>query len=189
MTNTIKQLCRRFKISRSTVLYYDSIGLIKPSTRTNKNYRLYSEEDISRFEQICLYRQLGIPLLEIKSILDTNDNEVSRILEKRLYDLDQEISKLRIQQKFIVNMLRNNKLLKNLHFLDRDVLVNSLSAAGFSELEMFKLHVELERMSPGAHQEFLESLGINDDEIKEIRYNAEELIKNKVLPMLEINIQ
>ncbi len=38
---TIGRLARRFGLSRSTLLYYDSIGLLSPSTRSAKDYRLY----------------------------------------------------------------------------------------------------------------------------------------------------
>ena len=49
---TISQLARRFGLSRSTLLYYDSIGLLSPSARSDANYRLYSRNDIERMERV-----------------------------------------------------------------------------------------------------------------------------------------
>ena len=40
---TIGQLGRQFGISRSSLIYYDKIGLIKPSARSEANYRLYTK--------------------------------------------------------------------------------------------------------------------------------------------------
>lgn len=68
---TIGQLSKAFGLSRSTLLYYDKIGLLMPSARTSAGYRSYSEEDRKRLEQICLYRETGISLEDMKIILDT----------------------------------------------------------------------------------------------------------------------
>ncbi|MFC1747364.1 MerR family DNA-binding transcriptional regulator [Pseudomonadota bacterium] len=37
--HTIGEVSKRFSISRSTLLYYDAIGLLSPSGRSNANYR------------------------------------------------------------------------------------------------------------------------------------------------------
>ena len=43
-------------ISRTVLLYYDTIGLLKPSGRTGAGYRIYSEADVQRLKQIMIYR-------------------------------------------------------------------------------------------------------------------------------------
>ena len=53
---SIGQVGRRFGISRSTLLYYDRIGLLRASARTGARYRRYSEEDARRLELVRLYR-------------------------------------------------------------------------------------------------------------------------------------
>ena len=67
---TIGQLCRRFGLSRSTLLYYDRIGLLHPTGRSASNYRLYSDADVQRMERIIVFRQAGIALAKIGRILD-----------------------------------------------------------------------------------------------------------------------
>ena len=62
---TIGRLARRFSLSRSTLLYYDSIGLLRPSGRSPANYRLYTERDRRRLELICRYREAGVPMLPV----------------------------------------------------------------------------------------------------------------------------
>ena len=56
----IGKLCKDHKLLRSTLLYYDSVGLLKASERSKSNYRIYSEEDKAMLEQICIYREAGI---------------------------------------------------------------------------------------------------------------------------------
>ena len=57
---TVTQLAQRCGLSRSTLLYYESIGLLKPPSRSGGNYRRYGEQDLQRLEQICLYRDAGL---------------------------------------------------------------------------------------------------------------------------------
>ena len=45
---TITRLAKQFKLSRSTLLYYDRIGLLRPSGRSPSNYRLYTGSDRQR---------------------------------------------------------------------------------------------------------------------------------------------
>jgi DNA-binding transcriptional MerR regulator len=68
---SIGKLCKASGLSRSTLLYYDSLGLLSPTQRTASNYRCYSEEDMARLEQICIYREAGVPLGQMKELLDS----------------------------------------------------------------------------------------------------------------------
>lgn len=172
MNYSINHLCKQSGLSRSTLLYYDTIGLLKPSGRSHNNYRRYSQTDVSRLEQICLYRQTGIPLEEIKYLLESSEGTIRDVLENRLDELNKEINIIRKQQHLILNILKNEGLVKRLQILERDTLVEVLKLAGLNEDDMAMFHAKLEEMSPEGHQIFLEALGINKDEIKEIRQYA-----------------
>ena len=95
---TIGKLASRFNLSRSTLLYYDSIGLLQPSSRTESEYRQYSEDDFRRLEQICRYRRTGLSLTEIKRVLDSPETDLTQVLEKRLDELNEEIIRLEISR-------------------------------------------------------------------------------------------
>ncbi len=182
---TIGRLAKRFGLSRSTLLYYDSIGLLQPSGRSAKGYRLYSPDDAARLEQICLYRQTGLSLTEVARVLPAaGDDTLREALHRRLESLNDEIRLLRRQQKLILDLLQRplggrggdqSDLDSPAHrFLDKAGWVAILRAAGLSDDEMERWHVEFERLSPEAHQDFLESLGIADDEIERIRRWSQE---------------
>ena len=166
---TISQLGRRFGLSRSTLLYYDSIGLLSPSLRSRANYRLYSETDVERMELIDLYRQAGLPLKDIARLLEGDRGVAAELLAERLRALSPEIRALRRQQQTIVDLLKSEAALRETRSLDKDGWVAVLRATGLSDDDMFRWHVEFERLSPAAHQDFLESLGLGDDEIEGIR--------------------
>jgi len=50
--------------------HYDHIGLLKASGRTESGYRLYSDRDLARLEQIVVLKFLGLPLSEIRALLE-----------------------------------------------------------------------------------------------------------------------
>ncbi|MFK5971351.1 MAG: MerR family transcriptional regulator [Candidatus Marithrix sp.] len=166
---TISQIAKRFKLSRSTLLYYDYIGLLVSSTRNISNYRLYSDKDIQKMELINIYRQIGLPLNVISKILASEQDVSARILEQRLKQLNQEINQLRVQQQLIIDLLKNKQALQNTRILNKESWIAILKATGLDETLMHKWHIEFEKSSPEAHQDFLESLGIPTEEITTIR--------------------
>jgi MerR family transcriptional regulator, thiopeptide resistance regulator len=54
--------------------HYDRLGLLKPKQRTRSGYRLYSERDFARLEQIVVLKFLGIPLKQIRGLLEAESN-------------------------------------------------------------------------------------------------------------------
>ncbi|HJO93197.1 MAG TPA: MerR family transcriptional regulator [Victivallales bacterium] len=166
---TVSQVAKKTGLSRSTLLYYERIGLIAPEHNSLNDYRLYNECDLRDLSKICLYRSMGIPLKQIISILNDRETHISSILETQLEQLNKKINILREQQKTILNILKNDNLKKKTRAISKDDWINILKATGLSDDEMIKWHVEFEKNSPEAHQDFLESLGIDSEEIKKIR--------------------
>ncbi|MGH9460311.1 MAG: MerR family transcriptional regulator [Vicinamibacteria bacterium] len=166
---TIGRLAERFGLSRSTLLYYDSIGLLSPSERSHANYRLYSEADVERMERISVYRQAGVPLADITRLLSGDESALGELLAARLKTLNEDIRGLRRQQRLIVTLLKNDAALRDARAMDKDGWVAILRAAGLTEEDMRRWHIEFERLSPEAHQDFLESLGIGEAEVSGIR--------------------
>lgn len=167
---TISSLAKAYGLSRSTLLYYDRLGLLKPSERSSAGYRLYAPSDVVRLESICLYRQIGIPLGEIKTLLDTSGATVPHeILRNRLKKLDSEIANFRRQQHTIVALLKQKQLHQGDTMLNKERWVEIMRSAGLTDQDMHNWHIQFEKMEPEAHREFLESLGIESREIDKIR--------------------
>ena len=167
---TISALAKGSGLSRSALLYYDRLGLLKPAGRSRSGYRLYSSFDLERLEQICLFRQMGIPLKEMRKLLDSaGENSTVEILQRRLRVLNLEIANFRKQQRYILELLRQKQLLQGVEMIGKERWVEIMKAAGLDEQDMHNWHIQFEKMEPEAHQEFLESLGIKPAEIKQIR--------------------
>lgn len=167
---TISSLAKASGLARSTLLYYHRLGLLKPSGRSRAGYRLYAPADVERLETICMYRQIGIPLGEIRRLLNTTGSTVAReILIRRLRKLDCEIADSRRQQRTIVELLKQKQLQQGEDMLNKERWVEIMRAAGLTDEDMRNWHSQFEKMEPEAHREFLESLGIESEEIEKIR--------------------
>jgi len=166
---TIGQLAKKYCLSRSTLIYYDSIGILVPSGRSGSNYRLYSDSDLEKMDRIVLFRSAGLSLNAISLLLDKKGDELNSPLEHRLFSINTEIQGLRNQQKVILKILENESFLPRSRVITKEIWVSILKAAGLDEAGMKNWHVEFEKTSPEAHQDFLESIGIEKDEILSIR--------------------
>jgi DNA-binding transcriptional MerR regulator len=91
MTLTVTHLAKACNLARSTVLYYESIGLLTRPRRSQGNYRVYTEKDLGRLRQICIYRDAGLKLTDIRSVLDAPRNDASAILRRRFVELSEDI--------------------------------------------------------------------------------------------------
>lgn len=69
-TYRVKDVARLAGVSVRTLHYYDEVGLLRPHGRSAAGYRIYSETDLLRLQQIVIRRELGFPLEEIRSSLD-----------------------------------------------------------------------------------------------------------------------
>lgn len=167
---TIGQLGARFGLSRSTLLYYDRIGLLSPALRSPNGYRQYTDADAARLARIRAFRRAGLGLAEIGIVLDAGGRRVSEILERRLSEIGGEIETLRERQRFVISLLREPEVLAERSGpMDRERWTNLLADAGFSESDMIRWHAEFERSSPRKHRRFLSLLGIPEHEIEAIR--------------------
>lgn len=81
---TIKDVSRMSGLSERALRYYDSIGLLRPSGRTEAGYRLYDAADLARLRQILLYRELEFPLEEIAGLLEMSAEERGAALDRQI---------------------------------------------------------------------------------------------------------
>jgi MerR family transcriptional regulator, thiopeptide resistance regulator len=168
---TVTKLARRCGVSRTALLYYESIGLMPPPGRTGGNYRCYSEADAERLLAVRAYRKAGLSLEDIRTLLQARSRrggDASGVLKRRLVELDAEIEALRAHQQAILQLLGSRALRKE-EMITKQKWVSIMRSCGFSEEQMSRWHAEFERSAPEEHQEFLEFLHIPAAEIKTIR--------------------
>lgn len=80
MEYTIKKLSDLANVSTRTLRYYDEIGLLKPNKITKVGYRIYTEDEVNKLQQILFYKAMGIELKDIKKIILNPNYDVEKSL-------------------------------------------------------------------------------------------------------------
>lgn len=78
---TVKEISDLTGISVRTLHYYDEIGLLKPTEKSDAGYRLYDDKALETLQQILFFREFDISLKEIKTVLDNPALERNQILQ------------------------------------------------------------------------------------------------------------
>lgn len=94
---TVKQISALTGVSVRTLHHYHAIGLLEPTAVTEAGYRLYDDGALLRLQKILIFRELGMTLPDIASLLEAAEAEQERILQEHIRRLDARQRKLRDQ--------------------------------------------------------------------------------------------
>lgn len=142
---TVKDMSKITGVSIRTLRYYDEIGLLKPTELTKAGYRLYDNKALEKLQEIMFFRELEIPLIDIKKIMDNPS-----------YDKEQTL----LAQKSLLEQKRNR--LNGIIELITDVMkgVNTMSFGAFSNEEVQKMvNHSLECISKESLDKLIEKYG------------------------------
>lgn len=80
---TISQVAKLAGISTRTLQYYDEIGLLTPSQRTDTGYRFYDDDSLQKLQQILFFKELGFRLKDIKEIISKADYDKAAAFKRQ----------------------------------------------------------------------------------------------------------
>lgn len=89
----VGELAKRTGVTVRALHHYDSIGLLRPSGRSEGGYRLYDEHDVARLHGIQALRRMGVPLAEVAQLLDGGSGSLEALLAQQVRGLEQEIAR------------------------------------------------------------------------------------------------
>ena len=146
---TVKEVSEITGISVRTLHYYDEIGLFKPTEVTEAGYRLYDYKAIEKLGQILVFRELDLPLADIKLIMDNPDLDHNSILAKQ-------------REMLCLKKQRLERIIANLDIMlkgDRD-----MDFTVFDETELKDLFNDmLQNMNESQKQLFIDYYGSMDE--------------------------
>ena len=170
---TLGRLARATGLARSSLLHYETLGLLKPMARSEGGYRLYGEAEVRRLQLIRRYRDAGLSLQAIQRLLSRPDaSGPAGLLEQRLLALSDEVQRLREQQQGLARLLAMPEFHTQRRARGKADWVALLRQAGFSDEDMRRWHAGFEATAPGQHEAFLQSLGLSPAEVAAIRHAA-----------------
>ncbi|NOH51155.1 MerR family transcriptional regulator [Vibrio rotiferianus] len=165
---SISEIAGILGLSRSTLMYYERIGLIHRVERTEAGYRQYSSSDLKRLQKICFYRDSGMSLADIARVIDQKDSSSSK-LRARFNKISEEIVQLKYQQRLIVEALRHENSDDMTTQLMSEKWVEILQASGIEGQIVKGWHQAFEEHCPESHHQFLLELGLDDKEASQVR--------------------
>ena len=110
---TIGQFAALHGINKKTLMWYDEIGLFRPTLVHPENgYRYYSYHQSAVLETILLLRELDVSIEEIRGFMEQRSAaSLQRLLEEKMAELDQRISHLQGLRKTLAHHHRHTTAL------------------------------------------------------------------------------
>ena len=102
---TIKKAASLTGLSVKAIRHYESRGLLPKPERTDAGYRMYSESDIARLQQIRYFREMKFPLTEIAALLDTSTEEVQKAMIRQQAEVERILEEYKRAQMLLQSLL------------------------------------------------------------------------------------
>lgn len=146
---SIGELSKLQHISHQTLIYYDKIGLFKPSyTDPTNGYRYYSVNQLDYLDTITIMKKIGLSLEEIKSLLHDNTMEKTiEVLNRQQRSIDQQIDELKMIRERIIHRsnqlenaltIRNHGMTINIEHIDQQAVLTQVVKPPYT-LEMVSI--------------------------------------------------
>jgi DNA-binding transcriptional MerR regulator len=144
----VSDFAEKAGVTVRTLHHYDRLGLLKPSGRTEAGYRLYSERDFARLQQIVTLKFIGLPLANIRALLDSTDLDIN--------------ATLRFQRQLLSEKNRQMELaIKAIDAAERSIL-----ASGTPDWIALKKIIEVMEMQANSDKEWMKKYYSEDAQAK-----------------------
>ncbi len=94
MAYTIKEIADLAGVTTRTIRYYDEIGLLDPALIGDNGYRYYDQDSLLRLQQILFFRELDVPLKEIRVMMSRPDFDLLSALDNHRSALQTKVHRL-----------------------------------------------------------------------------------------------
>jgi len=101
----VNELAAMAGVTVRTLHHYDRIGLLSPSGHSDAGYRLYDGTAALKLQQILFYRELGLPLGEIRRLLGAPGFDLLAALESHKAELDKRVARVRLLRRTVENTI------------------------------------------------------------------------------------
>jgi len=105
----VREFARLTRVTVRTLHYYDQLGLLEPSFERPNGYRVYTDADLLKLQQIVTLKFMGFSLDEIRRLLDSKGYVAAKALKVQSAAVKDEIARLREASRAIDQVLARLK--------------------------------------------------------------------------------
>jgi DNA-binding transcriptional MerR regulator len=127
----IGEFAKKAGVTVKTLLYYDEIGLLKPSKKSEAGYRIYEVEDLFKLQQITTLKYIGLSLEEIKEVLIKKNNDIESVIQFQRKALEDK--KKHLEEVILIFEKAENQI-KNNGFLEISQLINIIEITNIENI-------------------------------------------------------
>lgn len=134
----IGEISKIYGIGRDSLMYYEEIGILKPS-RDSNGYRMYSIFDLWRLNLIKELRSLNFPMKKIKDYLDDRSiDSTKKILNEEIDLIDEKILELVKHKANIIQRINSINEVK-------DIVLNEIEVIYIPKRKALKLNADIKK--------------------------------------------
>lgn len=117
----ISEFAKRSGVTVKTLRYYDKIGLLQPSIKTDAGYRIYCDEDFIKLQQITTLKFIGLSLEEIKKLINKKSENLESIIDIQTKALEENQKHIEV---VLMALNKAKKQIKENGFLEVQQLID-----------------------------------------------------------------
>lgn len=206
---TVKEISKITGISIRTLRYYDEIGLLKPARVTEAGYRLYDDKELEKLQEILFYKELEIPLADIKKVMENPEHDKQKALAVQKSLLERKRNRLNGIIELIDDVMKGVNTMSFGAFTEEDVkkiIDHSLELQSqeslnaiieqFGSLENYRASMEEKLKDESRAAELIKIYGSKDkavdaslaatgnmDELQQVQYDIDNIFKQFAIAM------
>lgn len=179
---TVKDVSQITGISIRTLRYYDEIGLLKPTELTSAGYRLYDNMALEKLQEIMFFRELEIPLIEIKKIMGNPNYDKEQVLLTQKKFLERKRNRLNGIIELITDAMKGVNTMSFEAFSNEDIKKMLDHTLSVMPKETLKKQIE-KYGSEEKYREYLASGFVNEQAVADLIkwYSSKEKAMEAVL--------
>lgn len=128
---TIHEVCSIVGLTRKSIRYYESVGLLNPERDANNDYRIYDDEDIKTLMMIKFLRELDVPIMDLRK-LKNNEITLQDCLKDRINKIEREEENYEKIKNMCFEIIRENETLETIDISKYFNNINILNKKGFT---------------------------------------------------------